>query len=190
MEGGRRVWADKLRQHIARCREAKPIPRRNSLTLADEWQCRILGGSLVNGLRRDQPHIIQEASALRVLDVDSDRLIVFTSTLPGLVAAREILGPDDDRVAYLLEDEFSTFNEQDYDEACRWHIHKWSFFVEGGHLETYARPKHPLPKGATYWIHDDGCVWAQNAGDAVQHLWTWDGVKPTLVEERFGWRIY
>ncbi len=119
-----------------------------------------------------------------LLDVDRDPAIVFTSNVPGLVAARELIGPDHERVLYLKEEEFADAPADLADPAYHWCIHFWSYFGEvKPSLEAEARIKYPIPTGSIYWQHIEGTMWGINAGRGGDHLWCWNGHEPELLEE-------
>jgi hypothetical protein len=141
---------------------------------------------MLTWLRQVGPRFLQERAVMcKLLDIDHDPAIVFTSDLPGLVAAREIVEPDHERVVYLLEDEFAAAPARAADQEYKQHVHFWSFFrpeIEPG-FAAEARAKHPIPEGCSYWQHSEGTMWAVNAGRGGDHLWRWDGHKPDLLEE-------
>lgn len=186
-------WTARLREHTAECRAAAPLPDREALTDAQEWQCRIVGGTLLAWLRQHGPLLLQERAVMhKMLGIDRDPVVVFTSTVPGLVAAREIVGPDHERVVYLLEDEYAALPPSLADPEYKRHAQFWSFFrpeVEPG-FAAEARAKHPIPATCSYWQHSEGTMWAVNAGRGADHLWRWDGHKPELLEEAMAQRVY
>jgi hypothetical protein len=179
-------WVAQLREYVAGCRAKAPLPDRDALTEAQEWHCRIIGGTLLTWLRQVGPRFLPERAVMcNLLGIDRDPAIVFTSDLPGLVAAREIVGPDHERVIYLLGDEFAAAPPRAADLEYKRHVHVWSFFcpeVEPA-FEAEARAKHPIPDGCGYWQHCEGTMWAVNAGRGGDHLWRWDGHKPELLEQ-------
>jgi hypothetical protein len=186
MADGVGEWAAQLREHAAACRTTVPLPDRDTLTAAQEWHCRIVGGTILTWLRQVGPRFLQERAVICTLqDIDRDPTIVFTSDLPGLVAAREIVGPDHERVIYLLEDEFAAAPARVADPQYKWHVHFWSFFRSeiDPDFAAEARARHPIPEGCIYWQHSEGTMWAVNAGRGADHLWRWDGHKPELLEE-------
>jgi hypothetical protein len=186
-------WTARLREYAAGCRSAAPLPDRDALTEAQEWQCRVVGSTLLAWLRQHGPRFLQERAVMhKMLGIDRDPTIVFTSTVPGLVAAQEIVGPDHERVVYLLEDEYAGVPAPVADPEYKWHVQYWSFFrpeVEAG-FAAAARAKHPIPAGCSYWQHSEGTMWAVNAGRGADHLWRWDGHKPELLEEAMSHRVY
>jgi hypothetical protein len=121
----------------------------------------------------------------KLLDIDRDPLIVFTSDIPGLVTAQEIVGADHERVVFLLEDEYRVAPLLAADTAYKQHVHVWSFFrpeLEPG-FAAEAQAKYPIPDGCSYWQHSEGTMWAANAGRGGDHLWRWDGHEPGILEE-------
>ncbi len=179
-------WAARLREYAVECRTAVPLPDREALSNVQEWHCRILGGALLAWLRQHGPQFLEERAVMcQAMAIDRDPAIVFTSDVPGLVAAREIVGPDHERVIYLLEDEFANRPTPLADPEYIWHVHCWSFFLRevDPDFEVAAQAKHPIPAGCGYWQHSEGTLWARNAGQGGDHLWRWDGQKPELLEE-------
>lgn len=193
MADGVGEWAARLRQYAAGCREAAPLPGRDALTVAQEWHCRIVGSTLLSWLRQHGPRFHQERAVMsKLLGIDRDPAIVFTSDVPGLVAAQEIVGPDHERVIYLLEDEFSAAPSGVADPEYKRHIHFWSLFRPAVKpaFAAEAQAKHPIPAGCSYWQHSEGTVWAVNAGRFADHLWRWDGHEPELLEEAMSHGVY
>ena len=179
-------WSSQLRSHALACRASVPLPKRDELSPAEDWQRRIVGSSLVNWLRKVGPRFLQERAVLsKLLEIDREPFIVFTSDIPGLVAASEILGANHERAGFLLEDEFDSLLRQVEDPNYCWHVHVWSVFrkVIAPTFEAEARTKYPIPDGSTYWQHSEGTMWAVNAGRGGDHLWRWDGQTPELLEE-------
>lgn len=182
------AWGDALRAYVIERRAARPLPDRATLSAADEWRCRIVGGAFIAWLERHGPSFLREREVhRRVLGVDPDPLIVFTSDVPGLVAAAEILGSGSDRIVCLTEPEFDAWVALRPDAGFRHHVHVWSYLrsVLEPDFEAKARAKHPLADGHAYWQHVEGTLWAPLAGRGVDHLWAWDGREPVLLEEAF-----
>jgi hypothetical protein len=182
------AWAARLRQYSTTCRSRTPLPSRKSLRPKAEWQCRIVGSSLRQWLPQVGPRFLQERAVLGpMLELDAEPLLVFTSDVPGLVAAQEILGPEPERAVCLLVEEYDALPRRLADPDCRWHVHVWSFFRPSVHrgFRAWARERYPLPKGSRYWQHSEGTLWGALAGRSVDHLWNWDGKEATLLEEAF-----
>lgn len=116
--------------------------------------------------------------------IEPEPIIVFTSDVPGLVAAQPIVGSDHERIVFLLDSEFDALPLKPLDPTYRWHVHYWSRFRTELDAEflARARAKHPLPNGHSYWQHSEGTMWTINAGNGGDHLWRWDGQTPELLE--------
>lgn len=180
------TWVAELRRYAAACRAARPLPARDALSPAEERRCRIVGGALLAWLQEHGPRFLQERSAMaRLLGVDPDPIIVFTSDVPGAVAATEILGPEHERVVILLDEEYAGGRARVADPGYVRHVHVWSRFLPEPEPDfaTRARARHPIPATCSYWQHAEGTMWAPNAGRGVDHLWRWDGREPELLEE-------
>lgn len=133
----------------------------------------------------------ERALLARMAGVDPDPCIVFTSDLPGMVAAHQILGDDQDAVMWLGLDEFTSWIESNNDEFV-YHIHFASHFVNPpvSELVVKAKEQYPIDGGADYWQHREQTMWAPLAGRGADHLWKWDGSEPELLEEAFAtWQI-
>jgi hypothetical protein len=185
-------WVTSLRTYIADCRARHPLPRRADLSLAQEWQCRIVGGSLCTWLDRWGPQVLQQRAALhRAAGVEGQALVVFTSDVAGLAAAAEIIDPRlTRRVVFLRTDEYEEWISQHPDEF-RFHVHSWSTFRVPPEKEllSRARRRFELTRGEEFWQHSEGTLWAPLAGQAADHLWAWDGEEPRLLEEAFESRV-
>ncbi len=101
-------WLELMRAHAARCRQVRPLPDSRALSLAEVWQYRIVGGTIDTWLRQIGPRFLQERAMMAgMLGVDPEPAILFTSNVPGLVAAQELVGTGHNRVVFLLEDELA-----------------------------------------------------------------------------------
>lgn len=188
----KRVWAAGLRRHIKTCRKKTPIPDRSSLSPEEEQQCRIIGGELLSWLKDAGPQVLAERKALKILEVDPDPLVVFTTSMPGLVAAKEIIPASEKRIACLLDKEFEAVLQKLPDENCQYHVQKWSHFekLDPEELER-AKEKHPGIAPEEFRIHVAGQYFGRNCGSSLNHLWrfTSEG-EMKLVEEGFGQICY
>jgi hypothetical protein len=123
----------------------------------------------------------------KLMKVEPDPFLIFTSNNPGLVVATEIFGKDNDQVAYLHDDEFKKFKDKHPDADYVWHINFWSYFDEpmkpDGHDQL--AEGHPIPEGNVYWMHHDGILWGPLHGRGLEHLWKWDGEEPELIQEAY-----
>lgn len=186
MTDGVHDWMTRLREYAAACRTVYPLPSRGALSKSQEWQCRIVGGALLNWLREDGPRFLQERAFMGdYMGLEPEPAIVFTSDISGLVAAQQIVGPEHERIVYLLEEEFSVSAPHLDDPTYNYHLHCWSVFRAevSADLAASAFAKYPLPTGCVYWTHSEGTRWGVNAARGCDHLWRWDGTEPKLLEE-------
>ena len=112
---------------------------------------------------------------------------MWTTDVPGLVAAAQILRPCQPDVVPLLEAEYTTSSIGPSDPESTWHIHVWSFIRPALQpaLAGRARSAYPIPEGCNYWQHSEGTVWSRHTGRGAEHLWRWDGREAELLEEAF-----
>ena len=177
-------WFRALANFIAACRTKRPIISRDSLTAEAEWQCRIIGGSLIAWLEKHGPPLLQERAFLATLqNWEKDPFIVFTSEQPGLVAAREILEEGPATIAFLYPAEFALWLKKKPDADYQWHVHTWSYFAPLDEETRKKTEKFPLSEGESYWLHKEGTMCGQLFGRGGDHLWKWDGQEPVLLEE-------
>jgi hypothetical protein len=187
-EKGPSVWARIVRQHAAACRLKRPIPPRETLSPEEEEQCLITGGSLIQWLNSHGPEFLRQRAFFKeIMPIAKDPVLVFTSNMPGLVAAQEILDPCPEKIVYLLESEYAECELRRLDPDYRHHVHFWSVFREPVDPEFAKRAseQYPLAAGACYWQHSEGTVWGEPAGRGVDHLWSWNGTQLDLLEEAF-----
>ncbi len=193
MDSAGERWFEELRVYNQEAKSATPLPDRETFSLMEEWHCRIIGGALINWLKQIGPQFLQERQVLsRALGVDPDPFVVFTSDIPGLVAAREILGNEDERILYLSDTDYDNWIAENPDTQFQWHIHVWSKFIDpiGEGFLKAAQTAFPLSDDQICWQHSEGTLWAPQAGRGVDHLWVWDGNEPELLEEAFQSRVF
>jgi len=182
------AWFEGLCAYRQEIVSRMPLPKRESFSLVEEWRCRIIGGAFINWLKTIGPQFWQERQVLsNALGVEPEPCIVFTSNIPGLVAAREIIGSSNDRIIYLSDGDYEEWIAQNPDEPFNWHIHVWSRFcdpIEKNFLKS-AQATFPIDAGNSYWQHSEGTLWAPQAGRGVDHLWLWNEKEPELLEEAF-----
>ena len=187
------IWFERLHAYCQETVFKMPLSERESFSLVDEWRCRLIGGAFINWLENIGPQFLQERQVLfNALGVEPDSFIVFTSDVPGLVAAREIIGSGNDRLLYLSDKDYEEWIAQNPDEPFKWHIHVWSSFcdpIEKGFLKA-AQAAFPITAGNSYWQHSEGTLWAPQAGRGVDHLWSWNEKEPELLEEAFQSRVF
>ncbi|MEI7946241.1 MAG: hypothetical protein WCJ02_06070 [bacterium] len=179
-------WFGELRDNVWEFRRSHPLAPRDTLSLADEMQCRIIGGSLIRWLREYGPRLLQQRSVLAKLKGwESDPFVVFTSEQPGLIAAGEILGVKASEIISLYPDEFTKCSKSRPDADYQWHVHTWSYFTTLDADSLQRAAKYPLAPGETYWLHKEGTMCGSLFGRGGDHLWKWNGEKPELLEECF-----
>jgi len=178
-------WSQGLREFIASRRSKIPLRPRSELNDYEEWQCRIIGGSLISWLREHGPNFIRERAVLSDWEGwDKNPIVVFSSDEPGLVAANEILRGDSSAVLWLYRDELKDWYALQADDKYVHHVHTWSCFATLDEaMLSKARKKHPISNGESYWLHDEGTICGPNFGRGGSHLWKWNGEKPELLEE-------
>jgi len=179
-------WFNALVQYASQQDTEDPLPPRASLNPAEEAQCQIIGGSLIDWIRREGPRLIAERAALAHLThVEKDPFVVFTSTRPGLVAARKILHSSG-RILSLHPDAFATWSRTSPDPEFKWHLHYWSYFEEDLPLDLIPKANlYRLDGHESHWLHREGTMCGVRFGRGSDHLWKWDGVTPVLLEEGF-----
>ncbi len=179
-------WFDQLVKDSLDFRSKKPLPARETLSPAEEMQCRIIGGSFISWLEHQGPRLLQEREVLSKLqEWEKDPFIVFTSDKPGLIAAREILDGNSDRFAFLFPKEFKKWEACHSDNEYQWHIHTWSFFTTLDKASLKRTSEYPLAPGETFWLHQEGTMCGQLFGRGGDHLWKWDGENFVLLQEGF-----
>jgi hypothetical protein len=181
-------WQAKLKAFSQELYRSQLLPPRDTLAPEAEWQCRIIGGDLIGWQQYALPHIMNERNALRIGNFDPHPVQVFTSTIPGLVAACEILnhiGESAPDIIYLPHDSFMTW--------CREHslsrsayIHQWSYFQPpSDDALAKASEKYETIPPQEFRLHTSGDLWGENCGTEQSHLWRWNGQEMELIEEAF-----
>ncbi len=184
-------WSAAVRSFAQLQREQSSIPDRDSLSTEEEWQCRIIGGEFISWYQHRLPDILRQRAALRFMKFDPKPFIIFTTSMPGLVAAREIMPEAPQSLVYLLHSEFEEFERNhlagDF-TAC---IHHWSYFRPLDE-EFLARAQQSFPgvKAEEYRIHTVGDLWGERCGGEDNHLWRWNGREMELLEELFSQVVF
>jgi hypothetical protein len=188
------TWAAALKTYIAERREAVPIPPRDSLTEEDEWHCRVIGGELIAWHQSGLRHILMQRHALRVMEFEAKPLIVFTTSMAGLVAAQEIIPEPQGDLVYLLDEEFTQWQERHSTSEVsefQWHIHHWSYFrAINEKLLRRARGAYSEIDASGFRLHVSGDLWGESCGAEDEHLWRWDGGEMELLEEGFSRAVF
>ena len=181
-------WQSSLAVHFDLECSSNPLPEREQFSKAEGHQCRLLGGILIEWLNRHGPKLLQERDVLRHgLEVEGDPAVIIVSSVPGLVAAKEILDPRPASIFYFLPDAFTSFLSRHPDPTFQWHIVYSSSFSEHLDTETSARAvaKHKLRSTERFLLHSESTMLAQRFARGGDHLWKWNGRKMTLLEEGF-----
>jgi hypothetical protein len=184
-------WSSSLKEFIQTQRQHIPIPSRDGLSEEEEWHCRIIGGEFMGWYERHLRDILGQRVALRVMKFDPDPLIVFTTTMPGLVAAQEIMPEPSENIVYLLQDEFKAWENEHPVHVFTFHIHHWSCVQQiDQELLPQAQADYPEVSKEEYRIHVTGDLWGEQCGTEGVHLWRWDGQKMELLQEAFSHSVY
>ena len=177
-------WVEGLKAYVAECRASRPIMDRKDLSTAEEMQCRIIGDSLISAFGS---LLIRE----KTTDANHerpDKVIVFTTEQPGLVAAREIFKNDNGTVVFLCPAEFADWEKSHPDFMLRWHWHEWSYFAPLDSETKKEAEKYPLAAGESFWMQVEGLMMGWLAGNGCSHLWKWNGHEPVLLQKDInGW---
>ena len=186
----REEYKDELLSFAKRQREDRPIPDAKELT-EENWQRRIIGGSLMTWLDQRLSGILAERRTLRVFDFDQKPVVVFTTTPPGVAAARDILGESEENFVYLLREEFEHWKENHRDSGFRSHIHCWSYFDNPSpELHEDLVDAHPSVPPDHLRFHRTGDMWGPNCGVFADHLWQWTGENMELLLEAYSEGVY
>ncbi len=168
-------------------RARKPLPPRESLTPAQEHQCRILKGALLN-LLKNEPGWQAAARGSTYSPIYTRITRVYLSDEPGLIAASEILDPVSPGILCLSYSEYTTLQKLCPDREYKFHLlHRSHIEVEpeGSELER-ARRLHPLKAGECYWLHKESTMLGRLFGRGFDALWKWDQNEATLLDLDYG----
>lgn len=184
-------WSTTLKSFVRVQREAAPIADRDTLTDEEEGHCRIIGGDFLNWQQRGLRGILEHRAVLSVRAFDPEPLVVFTTTMPGLVAAQEIMPSPSDNLVYLLHDEFMAWEKRNPADTFTFHVHHWSYFKRPDSvLLARAQDAYPDMKTAEFRVHSSGDLWGERCGVAVENLWRWSGDDMELLEEAFSHVVF
>jgi hypothetical protein len=166
----RKKWQQKLLRYERTCRTSRPAVNQKSLPKQGRMQCTIIAGALAKQL-----HNLQKLA-------DYNRLLVFTSTEPGLVAARRILHGQSPPCCCLSPEEYRQWMQFHPDINFQFHAHLWSHFVEHPGITNC---RFSISANEDYWLHTEGMVYGPKFGRGADHLWKWDGEKPVLLQRNY-----
>jgi hypothetical protein len=181
-------WCQSLSNHQWGCREARPIVDRKDLTPEQEWQCRVIGGGIIRWWEHRYQEIIGERRILKFAFKTAEPWrVIFTSDMPGLVAAQEVFLQPPRNFKFLYDDEFQAWIENNPDPEHAWHFHIWSRFTRVAEPDVLERALAKFPKVVPdqFRLHCVGELWGRSAGNGQDHLWQWDGKELHMLEECF-----
>jgi hypothetical protein len=184
----REEWQAKIKAYFHEVYAAKVLPSRELMTKAENCQRQIIGSTIHAWLTDYGPKLLAERELIRgPFDAwDSEPVIVITSTVPGLVAACDMLSSDPTRVFYLTNEAFKVFHEQHPDPEFQWHVTYESRISEVPNSGPGSKSwgEHPLAAHECYWVHTEAYMLGPLFGQGWEHLWKWDGEKPVLLQQR------
>ena len=122
-------WSIALRSFSQSQRRNNSIPDRRTFSDEEEWQCRVIGGDLINWMHDRLPNILRERTALRIMKFDPDPLMIFTTTMPGLAATQEIMPESSEGFVYLLHEEYEEWEKNHPVDEFTFHVHSLELLV-------------------------------------------------------------
>ena len=184
-------WSIALRSFSHSQRQSNSIPDRSNFSDEEEWQCRVIGGDLINWMHDRLPDILRQRMALPIMKLDPDPLTIFTTTMPGLAATQEIMPESSEGFVYLLYEEYEEWEKNHPVDEFTFHVHHWSYFCDlGEELLARARETYPSVSVDQFRIHSSGDLWGEQCGVFGHHLWRWSEQEMELLEEAFGHGVY
>ena len=185
-------WSTALREYATQCRNTLPIPDRESLSLEQEWHCRIIGGSFMDWLERHSTDMMKQRNVLRLMkDFDPSPIVVFTTSLPGLIAGQIAIPRPSDSFVMLRQTEFDAWNATHPVDSFTFHVQHWSYFERlTPEVRAKAQAEFPHVEPAAFRAHADGHLWGERCGVGGVHLWEWTGSEMNLLEEAFTHVVY
>ncbi len=184
-------WSTALKSFAQNQRQHNPIPNRDTLSDEEEWQCRIIGGEFISWYQQHLRGILGQRETLIIKNFDPEPLIVFTTSMQGLVAAQEIMSQPSKSLVYLLHTEFDEWEKEHQVEEFIFHIHHWSYFRKiDQELLLRIQEVYSEVSPEECRIHASGDLWAEQCGVQGEHLWRWNGEEMELLEEDFSQAVY
>jgi hypothetical protein len=190
----RQAWGAQprnLKAFIETCRWKNPIPARGDLNVEQEAQRKIIADAMHHYFSSCAPHLLCVAPLPVERAKKLSTHVLMSTSVPGLVAAEELLVPPCDQLIYLSNDEYE---KRWVGELKGWHAELWGF-VEC-HLVIHTNPadnllrgaeKYLIPAGAVPWVFLEHRLFHWKwANDTYLHLWAWDSKTATLVKKNFG----
>ena len=180
------TWRQDLANHIiqqqARADQASPLPDGHMLHALQNWQRRITGGSLLEFLEWAASEDAEERYPMLATSPITERVFVFISDVPGLVAYRELVDPQSQRTIGLLKEQWRTFlsdDSQRHDDPLPHHYEMWSVW----HREVDPQWDLEDKPYDQLWVHEEGFAIANEAGRGSQNVWNWNGQRLQLVKQ-------
>ncbi len=175
-------WRDRLVEFLAKMREQSPRPRREDLSAREDEKRRVAGGALMQFLQFLQSEAAFEHFPVLEEMPIGERVFVFASDAPGVVAAEDIVDPESDRAVVATKHEWRAWlraPDGDADADYAHHYEHWSVW----HQNFEANWDLPDEPPGEFWVHEEGFALADRAGRGARHLWTWDGDELELFEQ-------
>ena len=177
-----KIWQQELKKHALNSRASRPIPGRDALSWSQILQLHIIKGSLLSWIKKISSSISPGPDE----QTEHGIYMIFTSTCPGLVAAREITQGKNLPLVSLYPEELNSFLHSFPDKGYRYHIHIWSHFLEELDSETKKiAERYPLNDKEIFWLHVEGIMHGPQLGRGVEHLWSWSGSQTKLLKKSF-----
>ena len=179
------TWRQHLANHVtqqqARAGQA-PLPDGHMLHALQDWQRRITGGSLMEFLEWAASEDAVARYPLLNATPITERVFVFISDIPGLVAYRELIDQRSQRAIGLLKDQWRAFlsdGSEDHDDPLTHHYEMWSVWHRDidPQWDLEDKPYDQL------WVHEEGFALAHEAGRGSQNVWNWNGQRLQLVKQ-------
>jgi hypothetical protein len=188
----KKEWSTGLKSFIQAQRELYPIPCRDSLTDEEESHCQIIGGEFCTWKQRHLPDIIKERIALSLMmKFDPKPIIIFTTSMPGLVAAKVIIPKPPNNLVYLHHTEYQEWEKEHSVDEFTFHIHHWSTIRKiDRKLLSKAKKAYPEVHAEEFRVHTCGVLWGEQCGVEDEHLWRWNGQEMILLEEAFSQVVF
>lgn len=179
-------WLHGLEHFLQIQRKNTPVPSVESLSDEQDWQRRVIGGDLISWARKHSSFVLEQRASLGFLDLDPEPVVVFTTSIPGLIAADDILGQAKHQWFYMLDTEYQQWLNQGTFDNYRFHIHLHSQFVSiEPEILLMSQKQFPKVPSDQLRTHFTGCLWGKNCGVNATHLWVWNHQETKLLEEAF-----
>jgi hypothetical protein len=173
-------WHAALKLYSKDLRNTSPLPDRESLTLEEEEQCRIIGGALIGWLENNGPYMLEQRKEMAEYAEQEEPLIVLLTTAPGLLAAEDIAGSDQDRLFFFTPDQWADFAEQHPDDEMHFHVINTSS-VRPTEADDELPPN--APGTGALWLHEEATRISPQIMMGAHHLWHYDGERAQLIQE-------